>query len=341
MDMDDDTHHVDHVAPRLPAQRCVSVVIPTYNCERYIAQTLESVLAQSLPPLEVLVVDDGSTDATAQIARSFGEPVRVIQQRNQGVCQARNRGFEASRGTFVCFLDHDDYWFPWKLARQVEALEANPVAGVAYTSFATWNPKDGVFPEPESIAPVAPDSASIDTEYSGWIYHHFLIDCWALTSTAMLRRGVFECSGGFDVNLPYAEDWDLWLRISREHPFVKLDAISTLYRQHPDQGNRKLREIDYRTRLLESASQRWGLASADGRSIDRQEFRARLARYHMQFGLHHLTYGHRLVAVRSLWNAWRHDPLRVKYPALVAAACIGWKPRSAADRNAAQEPGAA
>jgi glycosyltransferase involved in cell wall biosynthesis len=317
-----------------PAGAGVSVVIPTYNCERYIGQTLRSVLAQSHPPLEVLVVDDGSTDSTAAIVRSFGGAVRLIQQANSGVCAARNRGFDESRGEFVCFLDHDDYWFRWKLARQIEAFKVYPAAGVVYTGFVNWRSHGGDFPDPEELAVIAPSELIINHEYSGWIYHHLLLTCWALTSTAMLRREVFARIGGFDDQLPYAEDWDLWLRISRQHPFVKVEAMSTLYRQHPDQGNRKLRPIDYRTRLLEDASARWGLSSADGRTIERQRFKSRLARYHMEFGLQHLVNGGRLVAIRSFWRAWRHHPLRLRFPVLVAAACLGWRPRQTIEFDA-------
>lgn len=313
--------------PREPPRPLVSVIIPAWNCERYIAQTLASVLAQSHRPLEVLVVDDGSSDRTPEIVAAHGAPVRLIRQSNQGVCVARNRGFEASRGEFVCFMDHDDHWFPWKLARQVEAFEAHPEAGVVFTDFAVWQPRDGLFPEPAAVADTDDGPPGIDADFSGWIYHQFLIDCWALTSSVMIRRGVFAASGGFDPSLPYSEDWDLWLRLSREVAFIKLQRVSTLYRQHVRQGSRQVRDINYRVRLLEAASQRWGLASADGRRVDRGLFRRTLARYEMQFGLHHLQHGHRDVAVRSFVHAWRLHPQRLRYGALIAATLMGWRPR--------------
>lgn len=306
----------------------VSVVIPTYNCERWIAQTLDSVLAQTWRPLEVIVVDDGSTDRTPDIVADYGPPVQLMRQRNQGVCVARNRGFERSRGEFVCFLDHDDHWFPWKLQRQVEAFAARPETGVVFTSFALWLPEQGIFPSPHTLAPANDAPPEHDPDFSGWIYHQFLLDCWALTSTAMIRRAAFVRSGGFDVALPYSEDWDLWLKLSREVPFVKLDRVSTLYRQHPGQGNRVLREVDYRTRLLEATAARWGLASADGRAVPAPVFRQRLARYHLQFALHHLQQRSRRVALRSLMRAWRLQPAWLRPPAVAAAALLGWRPRA-------------
>src|SRR5688572_25071133 len=101
----------------------VAVIIPSYNCQRYIAYTIDSVLNQTLNDLELIVVDDGSTDRTQEIIASYGSPVRLIAQANAGVCAARNRGIREATSDFICLLDHDDYWFPDKLARQVEEFQ--------------------------------------------------------------------------------------------------------------------------------------------------------------------------------------------------------------------------
>lgn len=310
-----------------PGTSLVSVVIPSYNSEDYISQTIDSVLAQTHRELEVIVVDDGSTDATADIVSRYGAPVTLIRQRNQRVCAARNRGFEASRGDFVCFLDHDDVWFPWKVQRQIEAFSEHQQVGVVFTEFLNWTPVGNAFADPSSLDPGGAERPPIDPSHTGWIYHQFLLDCWALTSTVMMRREVFESSGGFDVGLPYSEDWDLWLRLSLEHQFLRIARPSTLYRQHPTQGNKVLRPIDYRTRLLEKAASEHGYASRDGRAVDRREFGRSLARWHMQFGLHQLEHGHRLAAIAAFRRAWRWHPGYWRYPALVAATTIGWQPR--------------
>jgi glycosyltransferase involved in cell wall biosynthesis len=311
----------------------VSVVIPTYNVERYIEQTLASVLCQSHRWLEVVAVDDGSRDDTCAIVRRIAAEdsrVRLVTQTNQGVSAARNRGLAESRGPFVCFLDHDDVWAPWKLTEQIAAFEREAQAGVVFTGFRNWYPHGSVFPDPTSQLPALTESPLVNPAFSGWIYHQFLLDCWALTSTAMIRREVLERSGAFDETLPYSEDWDLWLRLAVEVPFVMLDAVSTLYRQHPEQGNRKLRAVDYRTRLLETFAARHGLASRDGRAITPGEFSRNIARYHMQFGLHHLEHGNRLIALDAFWRAWRRHPARLKYGALIAATLAGWRPRAVA-----------
>lgn len=305
----------------------VSVIIPSYNCERYIAETINSVLGQTFRNLELIVVDDGSTDRTQEIVKSFGAPVRLVTQANARVCAARNRGIAEARGTFICLMDHDDYWFPNKLTDQVHALNKHPEADVAYSPFIMWYPgADGKFPDPASLAPEAAP-ADIDPEYSGWVYHRLLLDCIMLTSSAMFRKEVFENCGTFDVNLPYSEDWDLWLRISRKHAFVKLRHPTTLYRQHPGQGNRLVRDIDYRSELLTKAVQKWGFCSPDGRCVSRHDFLVRLASYHAEFGLNHLQTGHIGTAGKSFLKAWKNNPLQLKYPAYIVAGLAGWKPK--------------
>src|SRR5688500_19764582 len=94
----------------------VSIVIPTYNCEAYISETLYSVLGQTFTDLELIVVDDGSTDRTREIVASFGTSVRLLSQANSGVCAARNYGIREAAGRYLCLMDHDDYWYPDKLA---------------------------------------------------------------------------------------------------------------------------------------------------------------------------------------------------------------------------------
>lgn len=310
-----------------PSAPLVSVIIPSYNCEDYIAETLASVLDQTLSDLEIIVVDDGSRDRTREIVAAQGGPVRLIAQDNARVCAARNRGIAEARGRFICLMDHDDWWFPDKLESQVACLEAHPEAGAAYASFILWH-RDGTgaFPGPASVDR-SPWGEGEDPDFSGWIYHQFLRDCWMLTSTAMFRAEVFQRCGNFDVKLPYSEDWDLWLRMAREYPFVKLRRPNTLYRQHASQGNRVVRPVDYRTRLLEEAVARWGLCSPDGRCLDPSEFARQLAFYHLEFAMGHAQHGDRSIAYRSLLKAWRAWPRNPKPLAYMMAVSLGWRPK--------------
>lgn len=309
------------------ASPVVSIIIPTYNCALYIAETITSVLNQSFKDIELIVVDDGSTDATRDIVASFGQPVRLVTQANAGVCVARNRGISEAAGKYICLMDHDDYWFPHKLARQVSILEQQPETGVVYSSFILWHRDEstGQFPSPDSfdLNTYLDDTVP---QFSGWIYHQFLIDCWMLTSTAMFRAEIFDQCGLFDESLPYSEDWDLWLRISRSYPFVQLRRPTTLYRQHAQQGNRLARDIDYRTRLLQDAVKKWGLCSQDGRCVTRHAFNKQLATYHSSFALGHLRAGNRKLAITALLKSWTTYPINIKPLAYLSAAFMGWKP---------------
>lgn len=115
-------------------QPVISVVIPCYNCAHYLPEALDSVLKQTYPPLEIIVVDDGSTDNSGQIAASYGPPVRVVRQPNQGQSVARNRGVDEAKGEWIAFLDADDLWEPDKLRLQVETLrDISPEVGCVYT----------------------------------------------------------------------------------------------------------------------------------------------------------------------------------------------------------------
>jgi glycosyltransferase involved in cell wall biosynthesis len=305
----------------------VSIVIPTYNCERYIAETLGSVVHQTVQDWEVIVIDDGSTDATVQIASDFDPRVRVFQQRNAGVCVARNRGFEESRGRFLCFLDHDDYWFPEKLERQLAWMARRPELGVVYTRCIFWRPQDGMFASPDAMRPEDVGDV-LDEPFSGWVYHQFMLDSCALTSSAMIRREALLACGLFDVDLPYSEDWDLFLRLSRHYQFAQMRWGSTLYRQHSLQGSRVARPVDYRTKLLLRAERNWGLTGPDGQTVDPEIFHRTLARYQTEFGWQHLAYGQRSMGVRSLLAAWRRDHRRWRALAMAAAGTLGWRPTS-------------
>ena len=305
----------------------VSVVIPSYNSEKYIAATLESVLNQTFKGIEVIVVDDGSTDGSHEIVRAYGSPVRLVSQQNSGVSAARNRGISEAKGEFISFIDSDDYWFPEKLASQISLFREYPEVGAVYSSFLRWESDDhDCFPQPDSFHfEGAPDE--IDPEYSGWVYHLFLLDCWMLTSTSIFRREVFEKCGNFDSSLPCGEDWDLWLRIAREYPMIKLKTATTLYRQHKQQTTQVVRDIDYRSRLLTQTAEKWGLCSQDGRCIDRRRYLEQLAIYHAAFARSHFQNGKLRIAVDSCLKAWHCNPLNLKYLAYIPFALLGWRPK--------------
>ena len=305
----------------------VSIVIPSYNCAAYIRQTLMSVVAQTMTDWELIVVDDGSGDDTVHIASAVDARIRVLQQANAGVCAARNRGFAASSGQFLCFMDHDDYWFAEKLQRQLAWMQRQPELGVVYSQCIRWHAVGGQFPAPESLRP-AHDHDVLDADFSGWVYHQFMRDSCALTSSALIRREALEKCGLFDVALAYSEDWDLFLRLSRHYPFAQMNWPTTLYRQHVLQGSRVARERDFRSELLLRAERVWGLTGPDGKAIAAAEFQHQLARYRMEYGRQHLACGDRRTGVRALLDAWRRHPSHLRYLGLAVAGAAGWTPQA-------------
>lgn len=175
----------------------VSVIIPAYNAAGFVARAIESALAQTHPPLEILVIDDGSKDATSEVVARFAPPVRLLRQTNGGPAAARNHGAREARGEWLAFLDADDRWLPEKLERQL-AQARDPDIALVYSRPPTDLGHGG-----RIIPPVA-DFATL------W-RRNFLI-----TSAVMVRRAVFERHGGFDEEraLIGVEDYNLWLRLA-------------------------------------------------------------------------------------------------------------------------------
>jgi glycosyltransferase involved in cell wall biosynthesis len=213
-----------------PSQPLVSVVIPAYNAERTLAQTLATVLEQDYAPFELIVVDDGSQDATSSIAEAAARNagVRVIRQSNQGVAAARNAGIEAARGAIVALLDADDVWHPSFLSRQVEALEAaGPDAALAYCLSRAILPDETVFYS-------APPAHATGDVYAALVTRNFIGN----GSAAIIRRDALRAVGGFDASLRArgaqgCEDLDLYLKLARRHDFACTNAYLVGYRVAP------------------------------------------------------------------------------------------------------------
>src|SRR3989442_10494853 len=182
---------------------CVSVVIPVYNGERYLADAIQSVRDQTYQNFEVIVVDDGSTDGSAAVAKRFGEAVRYVHQANGGVCKARNTGLAAARGGYLAFLDQDDLWLPDKLATQVVYLDSHPEVGAVYCQCEVkgngWL-RSGLY----YAEPVKDDLVGI------------MRGPYLLMTSAMFRREVLRKIGGFDEAIIGAgyEDGDLTIRVT-------------------------------------------------------------------------------------------------------------------------------
>jgi glycosyltransferase involved in cell wall biosynthesis len=172
----------------------VSVIIPVFNGERFLAEAVESVIAQSYHPLEIIVVNDGSTDKTAEIAAGFGERVRYFYQANRGPAAARNRGIQAARGDMLCFLDSDDLWLPDTLAHQLARLRANPAIEVVMGYTRGCRLVTGA----DGRAQFGPTSIAFPVLSLG---------------CAAIRRSAFDRVGLLDETLAYGEDVDWFMRM--------------------------------------------------------------------------------------------------------------------------------
>lgn len=214
----------------------VSVVIPTYNASPFIERTLRSVLDQDFTELEVVVVDDGSTDNTTAIVEGFENRVRLIRQKNAGVAAARNRAIAEARGDLVAFLDHDDVWYPGKLRRQVELLDSRPDVGVVYGNAQFIDLEDKrmwTYLSPPRL-------------HRGSVLVPLFLDCFIPLLTAVVRADLIAKIGAFSPRWHIAEDYDLFLRAAEVTKVDYVDGIVAGYRIHPGNLSRS-----YARRILE------------------------------------------------------------------------------------------
>jgi glycosyltransferase involved in cell wall biosynthesis len=220
----------------------VSVVTASYNMGHYVCQAIESVLGQEYPSVEVIVVNDGSTDDTAtRLARYDGDGrVQVIHQENLGQTVAKNRGLAAASGEYVGFCDADNIWLPGKLASQVPLLASRPEVGVVYGDILLIDGEG------------KPLSAPQKRRFSGRITGKLLIDNFVTFNTTLVSRALLEEVGGFDEELRMAIDYDLWLRISLNYEFLYVDRPLVEYRIWGGQMSHRTGErMDNFFRLLE------------------------------------------------------------------------------------------
>ncbi len=223
-------------------QPLVSVVIATYNMAQYLPKAIKSVLAQTWKNLELIVVDDGSTDNTAEAMEPFRGDDRVcyLPTANQGQPRAKNRGIDEARGEFIAFCDADDLWSPEKLAIQMPFFQ-DPKVGVVYSEV-SYIDQDGT--------PVEKDIPY--SRHSGQVTEQLVIKNFVPFGTAVIRRACVQKNGAFDVDLPMGIDWDLWLRYSIDWHFHYAPDVTYIYRIWPGQMSKNYRgRYDNAFKILE------------------------------------------------------------------------------------------
>src|SRR5215510_13638387 len=202
----------------------VSVVIPIYNGERFLRESLESVLAQTFQDYEIVCVDDGSMDGSCALLKQYGARVRVIQLANAGQSAARNVGVRQASGGFVAFLDQDDRWYPSKLAQQVTVLSAEPDVVMVHCNYDRIDGDGRVLVAGAALV----ERASALASPLGRLIGEALV----FPSAMMVRRDVFQGVGGFDPELRGFEDFDLIARLKQQGRLVLLRESGMAYRLH-------------------------------------------------------------------------------------------------------------
>lgn len=238
----------------------VSVIVPAYNCEPYVAAAVESVLGQGHDGLELIVVNDGSTDGTMRVLEPYRGQLRVLEQQNAGAAAARNAGLQAAQGEFIAFLDADDWWYPSRLPAQLAAFRQHPTAGLVFTDFRVVD-VDGVpymqngirewysvlrdaaaTPWAKVFSAAAPvpvldthGTLASATAYSGRVARLLFLGNFINTSSVLVRREALLRAGLFDTSLGTEEDYDYWLRIAYDWEMAYVDAPLVARRRRPGQ----------------------------------------------------------------------------------------------------------
>lgn len=249
----------------------VSVIIPTFNCAHFLPQTIDSVMSQTFHDLEILVVDDGSTDDTRAVVEACNTSIRYIYQKNQGPSAARNTGIRESRGKYLAFLDSDDLWLPGKLEKQTRVMENLPSTGLVYSDLYYFDSETGsslgTYPNHHLFA-------------SGKILARLFLDNFIQMSTQLVRREVFREVGLFDESLWSCEDWDMWLRVSGRFDVGFVDEPLSMHRLHLGNRSKQVRDRDTLVVLQKTLDRNPGLSEQLGILKNRK-----LAATHARFAI--------------------------------------------------------
>lgn len=315
-----------------PAPR-VSVVMPAFNTEPYIAAAVRSALDAGVPDVEVLVIDDGSTDGSAATVRAMGDPrVTVIEiPPSGGPSRPRNIGLARARAPYVSLLDSDDLLKPGKLAASVAALDACPSAGLAFGDYEKMDADGHVFETSFVYAyPVFRGLARQPAGEDWWLISQhemargLLYENFIGTSGAVIRTELVRRLGGFLEELPNADDFDMWLRLAHCSDAVYCTRVGHSYRVRTGSVVRgpRIRNARSIIKVMEREKTRWR-ERAPRRQIDR-----RIAEYLGVIGYQQRQQRQRWSAMRSFLHAYATSPERRWLTKLMAAALLEAKPVS-------------
>jgi glycosyltransferase involved in cell wall biosynthesis len=219
----------------------ISVIIPAYNAERTLLETVDSVQNQTLANIEIIIINDGSTDRTGNLIENLSDPrIKAFSYENGGVAVARNRGIDHATGEFIAFIDADDLWILDKLELQLAALQQHPEADVAYS----WN----YFYDDRTGDRIPGHVANFEGDvYAPLLQENFI----ANGSNPLIRRQAIDQIAGFDPTFPHCADWDFYLRLAAKWQFVMVPKHQVLYRQSShSMSSTKVNEIEQQCRAM-------------------------------------------------------------------------------------------
>ena len=276
----------------------VSVVIPTYNCAHYVGQAIESALAQTYADRDVIVVDDGSRDDTAEVVKAYGSRVTYVRQENRGLPAARNHAIRMSGSELIALLDADDWWEPTKLEEQVALLDGDHEVALVYTDVRVIYDDGAVVPSFLASRPLAGD---------GYVFEALIESGFILPSTVLLRRWCVEEVGLFDETMRSHEDIELWLRLCHRWKVAGVREPLVNRRQGAQNmtANPALR-AEYGVKTYKKALRIAGLTEAERAALQGRLRQAHfeLAYYLFEIGEGRLCREHlRQSLVRRRWDA--------------------------------------
>ncbi|MDZ4098963.1 MAG: glycosyltransferase family A protein [Methylophilaceae bacterium] len=296
-----------------PSLPLTSVIIPVRNGKEFLEEAIRSVTSQSGVTLEIIIVNDGSTDDDYEKFALLDERIRIVHLSGFGVSYARNVGMTEAAGKYIAFLDADDVWFPGKLSAQIAYMERHPEVGVVFGGFIRWSQdSSGGFPPASSLSKDCSQLTSSDSSRSGWLYTRLLTGLLVGMNTAVVRREVYAAIGGFNESMRQGEDYDFWLKASRVAEMHSLAGEVALYRIHGSSAMHRLSEENHLAALLKSAYMRWGIVSPDGTRLLESAFKKRICSVYFDHGYRHYWHGSLPVARKAFWAALKggYRPLR-------------------------------
>lgn len=295
----------------------VSVIVPAYNTSLYIADALESIFYQKYPNIEVIVVNDGSTDNTLDILQKYEKKIHIIDKKNEGSATARNAAIRISKGKYLAFLDSDDIWLPGKLHLQISYMENNPSIGVTYglfeKIFETSEKRiilDDVYEKYKHLEKT--DHVEPIEWWSGWVYRKMLFESLPHTITLVMQKRLVEKIGYFDKSFRRGQDYDYWIRLSRVTQFHKLNHLMAIYRLHGDNITAKCMPINSELAAVEKAINKWGYQDLEGSLIEIKLIKKRISDLHFNFAYQHYWRGDISYAKKSFLGALKYQPFKIK-----------------------------